>query len=117
MAKIHPKVLLVEGTPDRFVIPELIEANGVNWGTKENPVVFIRESGGYQKLVEEDLISTELQASGLSALGIMIDADDNPTGRWQSIRGASLKSIPNLPEILPEDGLIHITPTEILDHA
>jgi hypothetical protein len=113
MADTHQKVLLVEGKQDVRVIPELIEANGVNWGTRKKPVVFIRDYDGYQKLVDPDVISTELQASGLSALGIMIDADDNPTGRWQSIRSASLKSIPDLPEALPEDGLIHTTPTGI----
>jgi hypothetical protein len=113
MADIHPRILLVEGRQDRFVIPELIEANGVPWGTRKNPVVFIREYEGYQKLVDPDVISTELQASGLSALGIIIDADDNPTGRWQSIRNATLKSIPDLPETLPKDGLVHITPTRI----
>ncbi|TVQ19457.1 MAG: hypothetical protein EA367_11565 [Leptolyngbya sp. DLM2.Bin15] len=113
MTDIYPRVLLVEGKQDRFVIPELIEANGVNWGTRKNPVVFIRDYDGYQKLVDPDVISTELQASGLSALGIMIDADDNPTGRWQSIRSASLKSIPDIPELLPECGLIHTTPTGI----
>ncbi|MDX2273724.1 MAG: DUF3226 domain-containing protein [Cyanobacteriota bacterium] len=113
MVDIYSRVLLVEGKQDRFVIPELIEANGVNWGTRKNPVVFIRDFDGYQKLVDPDVISTELQASGLSALGIMIDADDNPTGRWQSIRSASLKSIPDLPEVLPDDGLIHATPTGI----
>ena len=113
MADSYPRVLLVEGKQDRFVIPELIEANGVSWGTRKNPVVFIRDYDGYQKLVDPDVISTELQASGLSALGIMIDADDNPTGRWQSIRSASLKSIPDIPEVLPEDGLIHTTPTGI----
>ncbi|MBF2090626.1 MAG: hypothetical protein IGR80_09375 [Synechococcales cyanobacterium K44_A2020_017] len=113
MADSYPRVLLVEGKQDRFVIPELIEANGVSWGTRKNPVVFIRDYDGYQKLVDPDVISTELQASGLSALGIMIDADDNPTGRWQSIRSTSLKSIPDIPEVLPEDGLIHTTPTGI----
>jgi hypothetical protein len=113
MADIYPRVLLVEGKQDRFVIPELIEANDVDWGTRKNPIVFIRDYDGYQKLVDPDVISTELQASGLSALGIMIDADDNPEGRWQSIRSASLKSIPDIPEALPEDGLIHITPTGI----
>lgn len=113
MVVIYPRVLLVEGKQDRFVIPEVIEANGINWGTSKNPVVFIREYDGYQKLVNPDVISTELQASGLSALGIMVDADDNPVGRWQSIRNASLKSIPDLPEALPEEGLIHTTPTGI----
>ncbi len=107
MAEIHSKVLLVEGKQDVRVIPELIEANGVNWGTRKNPVVYIRDYDGYQNLVDPDVISTELQASGLSVLGIMIDADDNPLGRWQSIRSASLKSISDIPEDLPEEGLIH----------
>ncbi len=113
MADIHPRVLLVEGKQDRFVIPELIEANGINWGTRKNPVVLIRDYEGYPQLIAPDVIATELQASGLSALGIMVDADDNPIGRWQSIRNASLDSIPDLPEDLSEDGLIHTTPTGI----
>jgi hypothetical protein len=50
MADIYPKVLLVEGKQDRFVIPELIEANGVSWGTRKNPVVFIRDFDGYKNL-------------------------------------------------------------------
>lgn len=109
MAEIHQRVLLVEGKQDVRVIPELIEANGVNWGKRKSPIVYIRDYDGYQKLVDPDVISTELQASGLSALGIMIDADDNPLGRWHSIRSASLKSIPDIPESLPEGGLIHTT--------
>ncbi|HBL14364.1 MAG TPA: hypothetical protein DD379_23845 [Cyanobacteria bacterium UBA11162] len=113
MAEIRTRVLLVEGKEDVRVIPELIEANGVDWGTRKNPVVYIRDYDGYQQLVDADVILTELQASGLSALGILIDADDNPIGRWQSIRTACLKSIPNLPEILPETGLIHIAPNQV----
>jgi hypothetical protein len=108
MAEIHPKVLLVEGKQDVRVIPELIEANGVNWGTRKSPVVYIRDYDGYQNLVDPDVISTELQASGLSVLGIIIDADDNPLGRWQSVRSACLKSIFDIPETLPKEGLIHI---------
>ncbi len=113
MAEVHKNVLLVEGKEDLRVIPELIEANGVDWGTRKNPVVYIRDYDGYVQLVDPDVISTELQASGLSALGIAIDADDNPIGRWQSIRNACLNSIPDLPETLPETGLIHIAPNQV----
>jgi hypothetical protein len=113
MVKIHSKVLLVEGKQDKWVIPHLMEANGVNWETERTPVVHINDLGGYPKLVSPDEIPTQLKASGLSALGIMIDADDNPVGRWQSIRSASLKSIPDIPESLPEDGLIHLAPNGI----
>lgn len=113
MADIYEKVLLVEGKQDVRVIPQLIEANGVNWVHQKSPVVHICDYGGYQNLVAPDEISTRLKASRLSVLGIMIDADDNPLGRWQSIRGASLKSIPDLPEALPEEGLIHIASSGI----
>ncbi len=113
MAEIHPNILLVEGKEDLRVIPQLIEANGINWGTKKKPIVYIRDYDGYENLVKPDEISTELQASGLAALGIMVDADENPTERWQSIRNASLKSIPDLPETLPEEGLIHTIPNGI----
>ncbi|MEB3309639.1 MAG: DUF3226 domain-containing protein [Snowella sp.] len=110
---INPRVLLVEGSDDLRVIPELIEANGIDWGSKQSPIVKIREYGGYENIVAPDVISTELQASGLSSLGIMIDADEDPLGRWQSIRNASLKSIPDIPENLPEDGLIHAAPNGV----
>lgn len=113
MAAIHQNVLLVEGKQEVRVIPELIEANGVDWGTKNNPVVYLRDYDGYRKIVDADVISTELQASGLSALGIMIDADDNLNGRWQSIRNVCLKSIPDIPEDLPEEGLIHSAPNGV----
>ncbi|HEY9853505.1 MAG TPA: DUF3226 domain-containing protein [Leptolyngbyaceae cyanobacterium] len=113
MAEVHPCVLLVEGKEDLRVIPELMEANGINWGRRKNPIVYIRDYDGYQKLADSDVITTELQASGLSALGILIDADDNPDGRWQSIRDACLKSIPDIPESLPENGLIHIAPNKV----
>jgi hypothetical protein len=109
MVDIYSKILLVEGKQDVRVIPELVEANGVDWGTRKNPIVYIRDCDGYAKLVDPDVISTELKASGLSVLGIMVDADEDPQGRWQSIRNASIRSIPDLPKTLPEEGLIHVT--------
>jgi hypothetical protein len=113
MNQLHPRVLLVEGKDDLWVIPQLMEANGVNWGTKENPFVQIKEFGGYENLIKPKIISSELKGSRLAALGIMIDADDDPLSRWQSIRNVSIKSIPNLPENIPEQGLVHLTPNGI----
>jgi hypothetical protein len=109
MADVHPNILLVEGKQDLRVIPELIEANGVAWGNRRNPVVLIRDLDGYENLINPEIIATELKASGLRALGIIIDADESPASRWSSIRNACLKSIPTLPEVLPLKGLIHTT--------
>jgi hypothetical protein len=105
----YPKVLFVEGNQEIRIIPELMKRNGVTWEVNNEPVVYIRGNEGYKSLVKPDVITTELNASGLSALGIIIDADNNPLGRWASIRNASLHSIPDIPKLLPEEGLIHTT--------
>ncbi|NJL92115.1 MAG: hypothetical protein HC916_21850 [Coleofasciculaceae cyanobacterium SM2_1_6] len=99
----HPKILLVEGNQEIRVIPELIEKNGVVWKINDKQtVVHIKGNKGDRELVDADKISTALQSSGLSILGIIIDADENPTRRWESIRNASRQSIPDIPDILPE---------------
>jgi len=108
MATIHKNVLLVEGKQEVRTIPEIIEANGIHWGTSKNPVVYIIDNEGCSNLIDPDLITIELQVRGRSALGILLDADDTPFGRWESIKNAcrKTKSIPDLPKELPEEGLI-----------
>ena len=114
MTRTPKKILLVEGKDELRVIPELIETNGVTWKINNNgTVVYIQEHGGKENLVNSFEISAQLKDAKLSALGIIIDADDDPLGSWQSIRNASLKSIPDIPETLPEGGLIHTTPRGI----
>jgi len=112
-SRYKPKKLIVEGNQDKRVIPELIEANGISWGnTRETAIVDIQAYGSNQ-FIDADVISTELKASGLTHLGLMVDADDDLAARWQSIRSACLKSIPDIPEVLPQTGLIHSTKTGI----
>ena len=105
MAEDYSKVLLVEGRQEVFSIPELMEANGINWGTRKKPTVYLRDCQGCGN-IDADTIIAELQASNLAHLGIVIDADDFPQQRWQSIRDVCLKIIPDLPLDLPETGLI-----------
>ncbi|RUS95992.1 hypothetical protein DSM107003_26540 [Trichormus variabilis SAG 1403-4b] len=102
MAKhYNPKKLLVEGQDDLRVIPQLIEKNGITWGEKkEEAIISIQECGGYENITF-DLIYTELQTGRCTHLGLMVDADDDASFRWQSIRNACLSIIPNLPEQIP----------------
>ena len=110
MTRNPEKILLVEGKDELRVIPELIEKNGVIWKLNTNKtVVHIEEYDGKENLVNPFEISAKLKESSLIALGIIIDADDNPLGSWKSIRNAALKSIPDIPEDLPDNGLIHTT--------
>lgn len=111
--KYKPKKLIVEGDQDKRVIPQLIEANGIKWGeTKEEAIVDI-ESYGSDQFIDETIISTELKASGRTAFGLIIDADNSLNARWNSIRNACSKSISALPEEIPESGLICLTNTGV----
>jgi hypothetical protein len=106
MSDQHPKILFVEGKQDVFVIAELAEANQIPWPS-ENPPIHIKEVGGYEKLINAKRMATRLSASGLQAIGIVVDADENPVARWQSLQSACAKSIPDMPTELPPTGLIH----------
>jgi len=104
--------LLVEGKDDKFVIAELMKSHGLNFFTAKD-IEWIKPSNGYENLAKEEVIATELLASGLTTLGIIIDADEHPNDRWTSIRNVCLKSIPDLPKDLPENGLIWDAPNDI----
>jgi hypothetical protein len=107
MARQYEKILLVEGAEDQRVIPELVEANGIIWGDKpKDRIVQIKSMDGVENL-NKDLINIELKASGLKIFGIIVDADDEPANRWQSIRNCLLERYPDIPEELPATGLIH----------
>ncbi|MEM8642205.1 MAG: DUF3226 domain-containing protein [Cyanobacteria bacterium P01_G01_bin.54] len=100
------KVLLVEGKSEQLLIPYLMEANGVPWPDHPKPV-FIKDCEGYNNILRKDFIATQLQAAGLTALGIMVDADENPGDRWQRLQRICAVSIPDLPQDLPQTGLVH----------
>jgi hypothetical protein len=105
---IHKNVLLVEGKDEERVIPELIEKNGIAWGNRKNPVVFLRDCAGCENIIDPAIIAAELKADGIEALGILLDADEHPRDRWTAIRNACRNSgmISNVPEDLPIEGLI-----------
>lgn len=104
------KRLIVEGEQDKRVIPELIEANGIPW-KKGNEPVYIKPRGSND--FNSYWISAQLKEAGLTHLGLILDADDNSSTSWQRIRDACLPSIPDIPQEIPETGLIHITNTGI----
>ena len=102
MPRIHPKKLLVEGREDMRVIPELAEAHGISWGeTKDTAIIYIKPAGSIESLLDSDNIYNEINDSGLTHLGIIIDADEEHDNRWQCLYNACLQNIPKLPQNLP----------------
>lgn len=106
-SKVHPKRLLVEGREEQRVIPELIEKNGIAWGdSKDSWIVKIDEFDGVEKLLKPGVIEAELKSSGLSHLGILVDADEVLANRWTAIRDRCSKAFPNLPKTFPDTRII-----------
>ncbi len=101
------KQLIVEGHQDKRVIPYLIEANGIPW-PKDGEPVEITAYGG-DGFIDRYRISARLKEKRLTHLGLMVDADEDSSARWRSIRDACLPSIPEIPEQIPETGLIFNT--------
>ena len=103
--RVQPKRLLVEGDTDKRVIPFLMEANGVAWGTADRPAVYIAPYGGVGEMLKAGAIEGELSASGLEALGIVADANGDARKRWAQIRRLCQAQVPSLPEDLPAERL------------
>ena len=104
-SRVHARKLLVEGATERRVIPYLMEANGIDWEPDGEPVVHIASNNGAEQLLKKGVIESELAASGLEALGIVIDANGDAHGRWIQVRERCRGAFAGLPEEIPECGL------------
>ena len=71
------RVLLVEGDDDERVVRTLCDRLNITQG------FCIKNKKGIDRLLQS--ISPELKVAGRLALGILVDANDNPAARWQSI--------------------------------
>lgn len=108
MRRVYPKKLLVEGKDDLRTLPELLEIAGIPWGPKkEDAPVFIQDYDGLEELLAPGAIDVQLNASGTTAVGVVVDADTTPAAHWERIRRLLEKRFPSLPEALPSDGLVH----------
>ena len=105
---MRPRVLLVEGQDELRVLPELLELAGISW-PKDNEPVCIKQLEGVENLLAAGVIEVELKATGLEALGILVDADGDPSARWKQVRGRLAPSYQNFPEQLERDGAVHVS--------
>lgn len=80
------KILLVEGTDDEHVLKHICGNRGIPHLDQ------VRPHDGDTDLLDD--LSVQLRASSDEGdiVGVVIDADKNPSGRWQSIRDKLLES-------------------------
>jgi hypothetical protein len=62
-------------------------------------------AGGRQYILTRAL-TAEIKAEHIRTFGLILDADQNPAGRYQRVRQLCRELFPNLPEALPPEGLI-----------
>ncbi len=104
---VRPRKLLVEGETDKHVIPYLMEANGVEWPDRNDPdcPAFIKSYGSVNEILKPGVIEGELRASGLEALGLVVDADSDAAARWGEVKALCDTEFANLPDKIPAGGL------------
>ena len=99
-----PRLLLVEGVDDKHVVGHLWKRV---YGS--DPPFYIRDEGGISVLLE--YIGNEVKAPVREALGIVVDANDDISSRWEAVtdrlRGADIDP-PTRPD--PEGVVIDGTP-------
>ena len=110
MPSNSPRRLLVEGDTDKRVIPFLMEANGIGWVRDGQPVVRIEPYNGVEELLKPGVVEAELRASGLEALGVMVDANGDASDRWNRIKTICDDQFVDLPDRIPHDGLETVHP-------
>lgn len=102
----HPNRLLVEGKDELRVLPELLELAGVPWPKGGEPV-WIEEKVGVDSLLGPHVISTTAKASGVQAIGVIVDANGDPAARWRAVHARLSEIDPAVPDERPTGGLIH----------
>jgi hypothetical protein len=106
LRRTHPRVLIVEGKDELRVLPELLELAGIAW-PKGNEPVRIEEQDGVSNILAPGFIEATFKASGVEAVGIVVDANGDPASRWDKLRIRVAASYAGFPEALPATGAVH----------
>jgi hypothetical protein len=97
-----PNQMIVEGPVDKRSIIELM-SHHVDWS---KPPVYIEDKGGVSKIKNAAFLTGKLKEEAVKKLGVVMDADTNPSAAYKSIRNSLLSLTGSLPKELPETGLI-----------
>lgn len=98
----NPSRLIVEGPDDQHTIVHLTRARGVDWDSDGSSAPYIQSAGGIDSALQQ--ISASLKV--VRRLGIVLDADDSASSRWEDVRRAL--GVTSAPEELPREGYLGI---------
>ena len=92
------RILLVEGADDEEVVRHLCRRH------QSVPVFDIENKHGFPAL--RRAIVPEMKVSGRRAVGILVDGNDDPGARWQSLSDTLRRAGAPLPEAFDPDGAV-----------
>lgn len=107
MSSQNQNQMFVEDADTQGVVIGLMRKVLGNWGKNENewPVNIVAVGNATEVLKDSGLVAG-LQGSSVKVLGIVVDADDHPMGRWERIRSFCRSKSVTVDEDCPPDGLI-----------
>ena len=107
MAYLNPKQMLVEDEDTKGTVIGIMRHHLNRWGNSENEwPINIKIEGSADEVLRETGIEAELKASGVTTLGVIVDADENADGRWKRISSFCKKNGANVSDACPVEGLI-----------
>jgi hypothetical protein len=99
--------LIVESPDDVGAVSGLMSHHVPAWKSgKDNYAVYIDYKNSADEILAKEYLSTKIKESGLRALGIMLDADNNFNGRWSRVKRFCDPIFQDVPDNMPLDGLI-----------
>lgn len=103
--------LHVEGKNDLHALASLLVEHGMPHDEKQRPVEFpvLKDAGNDFSVVS--LIEIEVQLQAGRPVGFIVDADDSPTQRWESIRSHLEQVGVETPPTMPVDGFVGVSST------
>jgi hypothetical protein len=102
----YPKLLIVEGMDDRHSVVGLMK-NHIHWPEEPRDwPVYIEVGKSVEEILAADYLSTEMKASHVTTMGVMLDADEYAIGRYQRIQQLMTGLFPTLPVTMQQGGLV-----------
>jgi len=99
--------LIVEGVDDKHSVIGLMRSH-IDWPEpRAQWPIYVEIGKCVSEILSPPFLKATIKEPGIITVGIMLDADDNkPASRYQSIRNTCVGFYPDLPNVLPSEGVI-----------
>jgi hypothetical protein len=98
-----PYRLIVEGPDDKHSVIHLMARHGYNWDDEGTIRPYVNPEGGVSRLLEAIPVAIK---GNYKRIGIILDANSNPLGRWAQVRDRARREGLEVPDSLQAEGVV-----------